>query len=316
MKKPSLQHRAEFIAARSIEWALSHVGRRTAERIGEMLGEFILSPLGIRKEVTEQNLRRAFPEATEGWIQDALRGTYRHLGREVVAMIRLSTLDREAVRERVEIPPEDWAAFEEALAEGKGVILATGHYGNWELAAAAVAARGVPIEAIVKRLSNPLINRRIEGARAALGVETVEMRDAPRQVPRALLSGKSVGIVADQHAGASGVMVPFFGTPASSHRGPAIFALRLGSPLFAAACRALPDGRYRLSGTRVNVERTDSLDDDIERVTAELARRLEEEIREDPAQYFWLHKRWKNAPPPEEPHSRGTGTTLHGSPAD
>lgn len=298
LKKPSLQHRAEYAVARSIEWALSHVGRRTAERIGEKLGEFILSPLGIRKDVTEQNLRRAFPEASEEWIRGALRGTYRHLGREIVAMIRLSTLDRDAVRERVEIPPEDWAAFEEALAEGKGVILATGHFGNWELAAAAVAARGVPIEAIVKRLSNPLVNRRIEGARAALGVETIEMREAPKRVPRALLSGKSVGIVADQHAGSSGVMVPFFGTPASSHRGPAIFALRLGSPLFAAACVALPDGRYRLTGTRVTVERTDSLDDDIERLTAELARRLEDEIRKDPEQYFWLHKRWKNAPPP------------------
>lgn len=311
MKKPSLQHRGEFAIARTIEWGLSHVGRRAAERFGEQLGQFVLSPLGIRRDVTEENLRRAFPDAEESWIRDALRETYRHLGREVVAMIRLSTLDREEVRERVEIPDEDWAAFEAALAEGRGVILATGHFGNWELAAAAVAARGVPIKAIVKRLSNPLVNRRLEGARAALGVETIEMRDAPRQVPRALLSGKSVGIVADQHAGASGVMVPFFGTPASSHRGPAIFALRLGSPLFAAACRALPDGRYRLTGKRVSVERTDSLEADVERLTAELARRLEDEIRLDPAQYFWLHKRWKNAPRKELP-SDGTGTRDHG----
>ncbi len=311
MKKPTLQHRAEFAIARTIEWALSHVGRRRAERFGERLGQLILSPLGIRREVTEANLRRAFPDADEDWIRDALRQTYRHLGREVVAMIRLSTLDREQVRERVEIPDADWAAFQEAMAEGKGVILATGHYGNWELAAAAVAARGVPIEAIVKRLSNPLINRRIEGARSALGIETIEMRDAPRQVPRTLLSGKSVGIVADQHAGASGVMVPFFGTPASSHRGPALFALRLGSPLFAAACRALPDGRYQLTGSRVSVERTGSLEADVERLTAELARRLEDEIRVDPGQYFWLHKRWKNAPAKELP-SAVTGTTSHG----
>lgn len=315
MGRPKLKHRAEYAIARAIEGALSGLSRKAAERVGEILGEILYFPLGIRRTVVEANLRRAYPESDDRWIRQTVRETYRHLGREVVAMLRLSTLDPAAVNATVEIPEEDWRNFQEALAEGRGVILATGHYGNWEMAAAAVAARGVPIEAIVKRQSNSLIDQRIEAARSALGVQTVDMGQASRQIPRALLAGKGVGIVADQDARSSGVWVPFFGTLASSHRGPALFALRLGAPLFAAVCRSLPDGRYRLTGTRVAVERTDSLDDDVARLTAELARRLENEIRQDPAQYFWFHKRWKTRPP-EEPLPALSGTTTHGGPGE
>jgi Kdo2-lipid IVA lauroyltransferase/acyltransferase len=310
MSRPRLQHRAEYAIARAIEGSLAGLSPRAADRAGAMIGELVRSPLGIRREVVEENLRRAFPEADDAWIGRTTKEAYRHLGREVVAMLRLSSLDRDGVNATVEIPDEDWAAVQEALAEGRGAIFATGHYGNWEMAAAAVAARGVPIEAIVKRQSNPLVNARIESARRALGVETVDMGEAPRKVPRALLSGKAVGIVADQDARHSGVWVPFFGVPASTHRGPALFALRLGAPLFAAATRRLPDGRYRLTGKRVEVQRTESLEADVERVTADLSLRLEEEIRKDPAQYFWFHKRWKT-PAPEEPAPRLSGTISH-----
>jgi len=309
MSRPTLQHRVEYALTRAVEGALGGVAPSTAARVGGVIGGLVRSPLGIRTGVVRENLRRAFPEADPAWIEATLCEAYRHLGREVASMLRLATLDREGVNATVEIPDEDWRAVEEALGEGKGAIFATGHYGNWEMAAAAVAARGVPIEAIVKRQSNPLVNARIEAARRALGVETIDMGEAPRRVPRALLSGKAVGIVADQDARGSGVWVPFFGVPASTHRGPALFALRLGAPLFSAITRRLPDGRYFLSGHRIPVERTASLEDDVQRVTAALARDLETEIRKDPTQYFWSHKRWKTRPP-EEPLSREAGTTT------
>jgi Kdo2-lipid IVA lauroyltransferase/acyltransferase len=215
------------------------------------------------------------------------------------------------VGEMVDIPGASWEALREALAEGRGVILATGHYGNWEMAAAAIAARGVPIEAIVKRQSNPLVDARIAATRRALGVETIEMGQARREVPRALLSGATVGIVADQDARRSGVWVPFFGLPASTHRGPALFSLRLGSPLFAAVARRLPDGRYLLDGERIDTTPRGPIEDDVARITAAVAAHLEREIRKDPAQYFWLHKRWKTRPAeehlPREAGTRGNG---------
>ncbi|HUE95956.1 MAG TPA: hypothetical protein VMN39_04825, partial [Longimicrobiaceae bacterium] len=269
------------------------------------------SPLRIRRRVVEANLALAFPDAADAWRAYVARESYRHLGREAVSMFRLSSLDGAAVGRSVEIPDEDWRAFQEARAEGKGVILATGHYGNWELAAAAVAARGVPIETIVKRMGNPLVERRIAAVRRALGIGTVDMGEAPRRIPRALAAGKAIGIAADQNAPRSGLWVPFFGVPASAHRGPALFALRLQAPIFAAVCRRLPDGRYLLTGSRLPVDRTDSLEDDVVRLTAALATHLEGVIRSDPTQYLWAHNRWKTAPP-EEPGPRESGTTSHG----
>ncbi|MEX2572628.1 MAG: lysophospholipid acyltransferase family protein [Gemmatimonadota bacterium] len=310
MTRPTLQHRLEYGLARAMESAVGRLTPAAAARIGGIAGRLAGSPLGIRREIVRENLRRAFPEADEHWIARITREAYAHLGREAAAMIRLASTDPAGVSGMVEIPDEDWAGFKGSLAEGRGAIVATGHYGNWEVAAAAVAARGVPIVAIVKRQNNPLVDARLEEARRALGVETVEMGDAPRRIPRALMRGKAVGIVADQDARASGEWIPFFGVPASTHVGPAVFALRLGSPLFAVTARRMADGRYRVTARRVEARPTGDLEADVIRVTTALARDLEDEIRIDPTQYFWFHKRWKT-PPPEEPLRGETGTTSH-----
>jgi Kdo2-lipid IVA lauroyltransferase/acyltransferase len=313
MKRATPMHRLEYALTRLAEVAISGLPASVGDRLGARLGDIARFPLGIRRRVVERNLRVAFPAADDRWIRTTARDTYRHLGREAVAMLRLSRLDAAAIRETVVMPDDTWSVLQEVLGMGRGVILATGHYGNWEMAAAGVAARGIPIEAIVKRQSNPLVDRRIAAARAALGVETIDMRDAPRRVPRALRAGRGVGIVADQDARRSGVWVPFFGVPASTHRGPALFALRVGAPLFAAVARRLPDGRYLLYGTLLDSTPTDDFEADVRRLTADLASHLEAEIRKDPSQYFWFHKRWKTAPP-EEPLSELAGTKTHSGP--
>ncbi len=295
-RSPRLQHRLEYALLRVLEGGLGLAGPAAAARVGGGLGGLVRRPLGIRSGVVLENLRRAFPEADMAWIEETAAESYRHLGREVAAMVRLSSLDAAAVRDLVVIPDDCLNELADALAEGRGAIYTTGHYGNWEMAAAAVAARGWPIDAIVKRLANPLVDSRIAEARRALGVETMGMREAPRRVPRSLAAGRTIGIVADQDARHTGVFVPFFGVPASTHRGPALFALRCGAPIFTAVARRLPDGRYLLRSERIDTSRTGSIDDDAVRITAAIAAHLEREIRQDPAQYFWFHKRWKTRP--------------------
>jgi KDO2-lipid IV(A) lauroyltransferase len=289
----------EYALARTLERAVSTLPEGAADAFGRRLGTAV-HRLGIRRATVEQNLRLAFPERTEAWRQDVCRRAYQHLGREAAAMLRLATLDKQAVVDRT--VTRGWDEMEGALAEGKGCILATGHYGNWEIAAAAVAARGVPISAIVRRQGNLLVDQRLDETRRRLGVETVAQREAPRAVPRALRRNGVVGIVGDQDARRAGVFVPFFGVPASTHRGPALFAIRFGAPVFACVARRLPGAgvRYEVSGTRVPVQRTGDLEADVAALTAELAARLEASIREAPEQYFWFHRRWKSKPPSEQ----------------
>jgi KDO2-lipid IV(A) lauroyltransferase len=291
---------------RLLEGGVARLSDSTAARVGGLLGAAI-RPAGIRRRTVEDNLRLAFPDQDEEWRAAVLRDAYRHLGREAVAMLRLSHHTREEILRLTDVPDADWAAFEAARAEGRGVLLVTGHYGNLEAAAAAVAARGVPVEAVVKGLRNPLVDEQLRVARERLGIRTIDMKDAPRRIPRVLADGGVIGIVADQDARSSGVWVPFFGVPASTYRGPALFASRFGAAVFASVARRLPDGRYRIQGERVETPKSGDLERDVTELTASLAAHLEKEIRKEPGQYFWFHKRWKTRPS-GEPEGLPSGT--------
>ena len=315
MKKPTLQDRAEYVLTRALETGVRVRSDRGAERFGAAVGRLVRRPIGIRREVVDRNLRLAFPDASEEWIERTTREAYLHLGRESVAMIRLSHQSRDRVIDLTHVSERTWREFEEARSLGRGVLLVTGHYGNWESAAAAVAARGVPIDAIVKRQRNPLVDARLEEARRRLGIGTISMRDANRQVPRALARGGVVGIVGDQDAGTRGIWVPFFGVPASTFRGPAVFALRFDAPVFAAVSRRRADGRYEVEGERIHFERTGDTEGDVRRLTEALAAHLEREVRKDPSQYFWFHKRWKTRAP-TEPGRGGDGINTTTRSAD
>lgn len=294
--KHSRAHVAEYALTRALEKAVSAMPERASDSFGRNVGRLV-HKMGIRLDVVDENLRLAFPGKDDAWIAEITRKTYEHLGSEAAAMMRLSKLDPQAVVERTN--PVGWDQMEAALGEGRGVLLVTGHYGNWEVAAAAVAARGVPIAAIVRRQGNRLVDERLQELRRKLGVETIYQSAAPSRVPRVLRANGVVGIVGDQNARRAGILVPFFGRPASTHRGPALFALRLNAPVFSCIARRLPgkDVRYEIAGERVEVMRTGDLETDVTALTAELAERLEKQVRIAPEQYFWFHKRWKGAPP-------------------
>lgn len=294
-RRHSPAHWAEFVLARALERAVSALPERAADLFGIRIGKGI-GKIGIRRGVVEDNLRIAFPEQSPEWIEKTRDASYEHLGREVVAMLSLSKLDREAVIGRT--TPVGWDQLEDALSLGRGALLVTGHYGNWEIAAATLSSRGVPIAAIVRRQGNRLVDERLQQLRRKLGVETIYQGAARKRVPEVLRANGVVGIVGDQDARRSGMFIPFFGRLASTHRGPALFALRLGAPLFFCIARRLPgkEIRYEVRGERVDIEPTGDLDADVERVLTELSRRLETEVRRAPEQYFWFHKRWKTRP--------------------
>ena len=134
-------------------------------------------------------------------------------------------------------------------------------------------------------------------------MKIIDMSVAPRAVLRSLRAGRVTALLADQNAGENGVFVSFFGEPASTARGPALFALRTGAPVMLGTCVRVPgrSQRYHVVLRRIEVRTSGDLDRDLLQLTQDHTEALEEAIRRAPDQYFWLHKRWKTAPPEEPP---------------
>jgi Kdo2-lipid IVA lauroyltransferase/acyltransferase len=184
-----------------------------------------------------------------------------------------------------------------AVDAGRGVIVATAHLGNWEVAGAALAARGLPVDAVVQRQANPYFDRMINQARARLGFRIIPRGGATGAALRSLAEGRVIGLVADQDARSVGVFVPFMGRPASTHRGAAVLALRSGAPLFMGVMIRRGDGVYEARLERIPVPAAGDFDERVHTVTAAFTRVLESAVRDHPEQYFWHHRRWKTAPP-------------------
>jgi KDO2-lipid IV(A) lauroyltransferase len=297
-RKPRIIDRLEYAGFASVVGAAHRLSEARAEQLGESLGRFGYRRLGIRRPVVEEHLRLAFPEQAEDWIRSTAEGAYAHLGREVVITLRLSHSSREAVVKRVhhEVGRE---RFYEAFAEGKGLVLTGGHFGNWELGAASVAAQGYPVDAIYQPQRNPLFNDSIVQARERLGLRLIPRAVASKEALQRLREGRMVGFVADQNAGRTGVFVPFFGRLASTHRGAALMAVRSGAPLFFGA--AIREGDHYFGITEeITESREGPVDQVVERLTAAYTATLERLVRKWPEQYFWHHRRWKTRPRPVE----------------
>lgn len=287
-------HRLEYALVRLARFFDRLLGARLSGRLAAAAGRFAYRPLGIRSAVVEDQLRHAFPDRDPEWRQRTARAAYEHLGREGIALLRLSRLGREDVIAATHV--EGIEGLRSAVEAGTGAVLVTGHFGNWEIGGASVAARGVPLDVVARRQANPHVDRLINEARERLGMTVVRSGGATRGALRSLRAGRVVALVADQDARASGAFVPFFGRPASTHRGPAVLALRTGAPVFMGTAARRPDGGYRVLIREVPVPAADDPEERADRLTAALAAALEEAVREEPGQYLWHHRRWKTRP--------------------
>lgn len=302
MKK--LQHRAEYGALRGLVRALGAVPWDRAGRIGAGVGAMGYRPLGVRRRVVERQIAAAFPELRPEQVTELARRSYKHLGRSAIETALLPGLGQAGVL-RLVSEVENWDLVERAHAAGRGIVIVAGHLGNWELAAAYIAARGVPFDVIVRKMGNPLFDRYLNQTREQLGVNVVYDAQAVRHTPRALREGRAVGFVADQGVrGLASTFVPFFGRPAKTPRGAAVFALRFGAPVIFVAALRKPDGSYLVGFEEIPVVDSGDRERDVDGVVLRFTRVLEKWVRRAPEQYFWQHRRWRRQPPDTPPELR------------
>ena len=293
----SLQHRVEYTALRALVGALGAVPWDRAARVGARVGAIGYRPLGVRRNVVERQIAGAFPELSPPEVVELARKSYEHLGRSAIETALLAGLGQAGVL-RLVSEVENWNVVESARSRGKGMIIVAGHLGNWELSAAYMAARGVPLDVIVRKMGNPFFDKYLNQTREKIGMNVVYDAQAVRQTPRALRDGRAVGFVADQGVlGLASTFVPFFGRPAKTPRGAGVFALRFGAPVVFVAALRKPDGSYLVGFEEIPVIETGDREKDVDGVVLRFTQVLEKWVRRAPEQYFWHHRRWRRQPP-------------------
>lgn len=166
------------------------------------------------------------------------------------------------------------------------------------MAAAYVASRGYPVDAVARHMQNPLFDAYLKRSRERFGMRVVFDDEAVRILPRSLREGRVIALVSDQGVkGLASAFVPFFGRPAKTPRGAAVFAYRFEVPAIFLAAMRQPSGKYWLHLRAIPVARNGDRDVAIDETVAAYTRILETFVRRYPEQYFWLHRRWRRQPP-------------------
>lgn len=270
--------------------------------LGARLGD-LARAIGLRRDVATSQIAAAFPDLDAAARRRILEAHYHEVGRVWIEYAHILDLVR---RPLGDVVPEVVGRehIESAAVHGRGVILLTGHYSNFDLFAAQTA-REHPVEVVVKPMSNPRVDRLLAERRRAAGVGTIPLTGSVRGLIAAIRAGRWVSMAADQDARGQGVFVPFLGRPASTHPGPARLSILTGAPIVMGFVTRRPDGRFCYTWETPLVAEDPRAPDAVERLTARHTARLETWVRRHPELWFWLHRRWKTQPSADPPRGGG-----------
>lgn len=264
------------------------------QRIGNMFGAFAYSVLKIRKSLVLGNLTKAFPEKSAEEIEAIAKASYKNLFSALLEILYLDKITPEEIRAYIKFPES--LKISQALEKGKGVIILTGHFANWELNALSTAFLAPQkYTIVVQKQRNKYVDRFMWRMRTRFGSKLVVMEKAFREAFSALKQNQAVALIADQSGPEHGIFVDFFGRPTSTHQGPAVFQIRSGAPMLLVMLV-----RNGINNFKIEVEEIDlsGISGNQEEMTIEITRRhtaaLEQFIRRYPEQWLWMHKRWKH----------------------
>jgi len=295
-------YRAEYAIFRAAFAFFAVLPRSLALCVGAWLGElFYLFDVRDRR-IAFFNLAIAFPERSMAERRRILRASCRNLGRVAAEFCHLPQLTPATLPEFVTFA--DRAAWDRAIAaaEKKGAIIATAHFGNWELLAYAHGLLGHPITLVHRPMHNPIFDRAITDVRQGAGTRAIEKKAAAKEALRALKQHGILVIPSDQNQTiAFGVFVDFFGKPACTTPGAARLAMLTKAPIFPVfLVREDESARHRIEILpAVEMVATGDRDADIRTNTQRCSDIIETMIRRYPEQWIWFHKRWKTRPPGE-----------------
>ncbi len=259
---------------------------------GRLAGFFAV---GERRRAVKQ-LAESLPALEPRFHARIASEMFEHLGVSAVEVLKADRLF--ALGQGPTLSAEQQALVAEALSEGKGIVLVGGHIGNWELLSHAYARAGLPMNAIAKPLYDPRLTALVDTMRRQFGSRILWRGETSvgKDMLRVFKRGEILGLLIDQDTKVQGTFVPFFGRLAYTPIAAAALALRFGAPIILSWAHRYPDG-FEVHVERYSFTPSGDGERDTTELTAQLTAKLEKAIRKVPAQWVWLHKRWKTRPP-------------------
>jgi len=261
--------------------------------VGRGLGHLAYLFLKKRRKTVTQNLRIAFgKEMSLEEIHELTRETFHRTGSNLFASFRSASFSKEEIAQRVEIVGTE--NLDLARKQGNGVIAMIGHMGNWELMAQIhlILPALTPTATLYRPIDNPLIDDLIKRRRGSQGTALFSRRDGFFKPISHIKSGGSLGVLADQHAGAHGVAVPFFGKLTSMTNLPAIMHRRTGAPIVPLSMESTSLGHWKVT-VHPPIDIPEDQKTNTVLITGRCAKAYEEVMSDSPADVFWMHGYWK-----------------------
>ena len=297
------RQRLEAAALRGLGAVARALPFERASDLGAGIGAAAFRLLGRRRRIAIENLISALGPTPGGVKAEtvALRA-FEQLGRSFLEFLAIPAHRREDLLARIEFV--GFEPFQVWGRGGRGAVVVTGHFGNWELFGMFGGMGLAPMKYLLPRQTNPGSDDYLNEVRRRAGVEPIVIGYGMRAALRALRGGAFIGMLPDQDARRAGIHVPFFGRPASTHTGPARLAIAANAPIGVGVMERSGRGRFRARVLRVLTPDPSAEEEaEVRRLTVEMTKALEEAIRGRPDHWYWLHRRWKTPPKDAMPAS-------------
>lgn len=296
-----------YIVAKSLIVFIQALPLSWAARLGRGFGHLAYWLDARHRRVARSNIGRCFPERSAGEIRALARENFRRIGESYVCGIKTASMSPETLSRHLEFRVPAEMGLPSGGQPLERVVFAIGHFGNFELYAhAGRILSGYQLATTYRGLPQPSLNRLMQSLREQSGCLFFERRSEQAKLRAAMSQpGMILGILCDQDGGDRGLQLPFFGFNCSTSPAPALFALRYDCRLYSGVCYRTGLARWRIEWgdeipTHAGGERRS-----VEAIMRDVNAAMEAAVRRDPANWFWVHNRWKRGRPDARTGSPG-----------
>lgn len=290
-----MKNLVEYILFLILALIVRVLGLNLSRRASVVIAFIFFYVIPIRKQVTLNNLRRAFPYLSKKEIRKIAFGSYRSFTITLVEILFLPAMKSERMLNSIFIDTEEMKIVSKIHNENKGLIVLSGHFGNWEyLALAGSLKNNIPFNVVVKPQRNHYVDNFLNRCRTRWINKIIPLGTSIRRVYSELMNNNIVAMVADQRGPVNGIRVNFFNIPTAIYTGPALLAIKTNVPIVFGLAIRQADYSYKAHLVEISL---DNLPEGEEQQIKELSQRhmsfLESFIKKYPEQWLWMHNIWK-----------------------